>query len=153
MFALACTAVLSTVQSASAAPAKAAAGTTHTVQGGDTLYRIARSEKVPGGWQALASANKISSPFTLVPGQVLSLPSDTSSSAPTRASSSTYTVHPGDTLYRIARKYQVPGGWQALAEANDIYRPERLAIGRVLDLPAGSSSPAGASTTTKAATP
>ncbi|TFV34251.1 LysM domain-containing protein [Streptomyces sp. T1317-0309] len=40
-----------------------------------------------------------------------------------RASSTTYTVQPGDTLYRIARTYQVPGGWEALAEANDIWSP------------------------------
>src|SRR5262245_31444365 len=106
MFALPCTAVLSTVQSASAAPAAKTLGTTHTVQDGETLYRIARAENVPGGWQALASANKISSPYTLTPGQVLTLPSDTSPSAPTKASPSTYTVQPGDTLYRIAHKYQ-----------------------------------------------
>ncbi|MGI5141649.1 MULTISPECIES: LysM peptidoglycan-binding domain-containing protein [unclassified Streptomyces] len=153
MFALACTAVLSTVQSASAAPAAKTLGTTHTVQDGETLYRIARAENVPGGWQALASANEISSPYTLMPGQVLALPSDTSPSAPTKASPSTYTVQPGDTLYRIAHKYQVPGGWQALADANDVYRYDRLAIGQVLVLPDGSSSPAGDTTATKAAAP
>ncbi|MET8634849.1 LysM peptidoglycan-binding domain-containing protein [Streptomyces sp. NPDC004096] len=160
MFALCCTAVLSTVQANAAPAAKAVAANsvpTHTVQNGDTLYRIARSAHVPGGWQALAEANKISSPYTLVPGQVLNLSSsggDSGSSA--RSSAATYTVQPGDTLYRIAHTYQVPGGWEALAEANDIWSPHHLAIGQVLTLPDGSTSPDGnsgdSSTPAKAAT-
>ncbi|MGW7673619.1 LysM peptidoglycan-binding domain-containing protein [Streptomyces sp. NPDC054775] len=161
MFALCCTAVLSTVQANAAPAAKAVAGNsvpTHTVQYGDTLYRIARSAHVAGGWQALAEANKISSPYTLVPGQVLNLSSsggDSGSSA--EASSTTYTVQPGDTLYRIARTYQVPGGWEALAEANDIWSPRHLAVGQVLTLPDGSTSPdsgdSATSTPAKTATP
>ncbi len=87
--ALACTLSLGTAQAASAAPATArttaqAAGTlTYTVQLGDHLAAIARSYKVPGGWPAVASANHLSSPYIIQPGQVLTLP--TGSSAPAKA--------------------------------------------------------------------
>ncbi|GAA3307344.1 LysM peptidoglycan-binding domain-containing protein [Streptomyces cinereospinus] len=53
-----------------------------------------------------------------------------------------YTVKPGDTLYAIARTYQVRGGWQALYEANKKTigpRPERIEAGTTLVLPDGAA--------------
>lgn len=50
------------------------AHSTYTVKAGDTLIGIARTHKVPGGWHAIARINKISSPYTIYPGQVLRLP-------------------------------------------------------------------------------
>src|SRR5262245_32507093 len=78
--ALAGTAALGTAQAASAAPAVArpaaqtAGTTTYTVQPGDTLAAIARSQNVTGGWQAIASVNTLINPHRIVPGQVLNLP-------------------------------------------------------------------------------
>lgn len=37
---------------------------------------------------------------------------------PTPISGTPYTVQPGDTLDKIAKKYNVPGGWGALYETN-----------------------------------
>ncbi|MEU6098048.1 LysM peptidoglycan-binding domain-containing protein [Streptomyces sp. NPDC047079] len=92
--ALAATAVFGTAVSAHAAPAAAATTTpaqpaakTYTVQSGDHLASIARALKVPGGWQAIASANDLYSPYVIQPGQVLTLP--TGSTAASGASQAT----------------------------------------------------------------
>ncbi|MGW1162943.1 transglycosylase SLT domain-containing protein [Streptomyces sp. NPDC002513] len=91
-FALACTALFGTAESAHAAPATPAAATTaarpaattYTVQQGDHLASIARALKVPGGWQAIASANSLSSPYALQPGQVLTLPAGSAATGPAK---------------------------------------------------------------------
>ena len=64
---------------AAPAPAPAAessGGATYTVRSGDTLGRIAQTQGVAGGWQALYAANddRLSSPHQLSVGQVLQLP-------------------------------------------------------------------------------
>lgn len=102
--ALTCGVVTGTAQAAGAprtAPAAAgttprpAGTTTYTVTAGDDLAAIARSQKVPGGWPAIASANNISSPYIIHPGQVLTLPagshssSSTTTAAPVSATTST----------------------------------------------------------------
>ncbi|MEO3975441.1 transglycosylase family protein [Streptomyces sp. CAU 1734] len=49
-----------------------------------------------------------------------------------------HTVQPGDTLYAIARRFKVAGGWQALYEANrDVIgdSPDRIAVGMMLAIP------------------
>ena len=98
-FALACTIALGTAQVASAAPAAAAVAgstaqaagtTTYTVKPGDNLSAIAQSHHVPGGWQAIASANHISSPYIIQPGQVLTLP--TGSPPPAKPASTATTA-------------------------------------------------------------
>jgi LysM repeat protein len=48
------------------------AGATYTVQRGD--YLTALAERFGTTWQALAAANNIGYPFTIYPGQVLSVP-------------------------------------------------------------------------------
>ncbi|WP_317452951.1 LysM peptidoglycan-binding domain-containing protein [Streptomyces sp. CBMA29] len=71
-------AVSTVVVSNSAEAATTAPGTTpvtsYTVVSGDTLSGIAVKEHVPGGWTKLASANHIASPYTIHPGQRLTLP-------------------------------------------------------------------------------
>ena len=54
----------------------AAAADTYTVQPGDTLARIAASQEVPGGWEALFAANRsiLANPNQVQVGQVLALP-------------------------------------------------------------------------------
>ncbi|MFD3518779.1 transglycosylase family protein [Streptomyces sp. NPDC058657] len=56
------------------APGRAGAQDTYTVAGGDTLYDIARSERVGGGWQQLYQGNRQvigSDPDVIRPGQRL----------------------------------------------------------------------------------
>ncbi|MFD8212229.1 LysM peptidoglycan-binding domain-containing protein [Streptomyces sp. NPDC059697] len=64
-----------------AAPAQAAtttavtaATTTYTVKAGDTLSGIAQAHQVPGGWQEIARANHLASPYVIHPGERLVLP-------------------------------------------------------------------------------
>jgi LysM repeat protein len=81
--ALSCGIVTGTAHAAGAPSIATAAATTkaqapavkhYTVKKGDTLVGIARHHKVPGGWKAIASANRIHSPYIIHPGQVLRLP-------------------------------------------------------------------------------
>lgn len=67
-----------------------------------------------------------------------------------QAAPKTYTVQPGDTLSLIAGRLGVPGGWQALWQANRavIADPNVIYAGQVLDLPGS-----GATADTDAITP
>ncbi len=71
----------------------------------------------------------------------VSEPRSSTRSAPTRASravsGSAYVVRPGDTLSRIAARYGVRGGWQAIYRANTsrISNPNRIYVGQRLVLP------------------
>lgn len=78
-----------------AAPASAAS--THTVQSGDTLYRIAVNNNV--SVNDIKQANGLNSNM-IFPNQVLKLGK---AEAKASNSSKTYTVKAGDTLYRIAK--------------------------------------------------
>lgn len=49
-----------------------------------------------------------------------------------------YTVTSGDTLYAIAAREHVPGGWTALAQADHIKAPYTIHPGEQLALPVGS---------------
>lgn len=62
---------------------------------------------------------------------------DPSADASTPTDSSTYTVQPGDTAYRIARTLGVDQG--ALLQANGISNPNRVYVGQVLTIPGSSS--------------
>lgn len=124
-FALACTAMPGTAQAASATRAVArtaaqATGTaTHTVQPGDTLFGIARSREVPGGWQAIAAANKIASPYIIRPGQVLTLPGGSSSAAKAQTQTRTYANNLDGWIKEslaVMAKNGIPGSY------NGIYR-------------------------------
>ena len=58
--------------------------------------------------------------------------------APVALSGETYTVKSGDSLSKIAKKLDIHGGWQALADANaaTISDPDLVLAGQVLQLPA-----------------
>jgi hypothetical protein len=45
-----------------------------------------------------------------------------------------YTVKKGDTLSKIATRYKIKGGWQALAKLNKIRDPKRIKVGQVIRL-------------------
>jgi LysM repeat protein len=118
--------------------AASARGATVTVRPGDTLSAIAARNGVSVG--ALASANGIADPNVIRAGRRLTLPSGSSAGAVgSSAGGGSYTVRAGDTLSGIAARHGIGVG--ALAALNGIRDPDRLAVGRVLSVPAGGPSP------------
>src|SRR5262245_10993066 len=117
---------------------------TYVVQPGDSLYRIAARQGVD--FVALMAANGFTSLNVIIyPGQVLILPggSDSPATAPESPASGpggSYTVQPGDSLYRIAARQGVD--FNALMEANG-FTSDTVIIypGQVLVLPGGATSP------------
>lgn len=127
----------------------AATQKSHTVAKGESLAKIARTHGVSVA--ELKSANSMTGDLIKI-GQVLQVPS-TASARPSPASvasakpapaavpvvkravavGSSYTVGKGDTLWKIAQKFNVKP--QQLAEANGITDPSKLKVGMVLRLP------------------
>ncbi len=107
--------------------------TLYVVKPGDTLYRIASLYGVPVS--AIVSANNIANPNLIYPNQVLVIPTGATPSP----STGSYTVQPGDTLYRIAARYGTTV--TAIANANNIANPNLIYPGQVLVIPGGGSTP------------
>jgi murein DD-endopeptidase MepM/ murein hydrolase activator NlpD len=98
---------------------------TYTVEAGDTVYGIAR--KLSTTRDQLVADNNLSAPnYVIRPGQVLKGPSST-----TKA----YVVASGDTLFAIARRFNVNG--LAIADANDMELNDVIRPGQRLLLPEG----------------
>jgi len=117
-----------------------ASTSTYVIRPGDTLAEIAiRYNTTVDG---LATANGISNPSRIYPGQVLTIPSPGAVAREYPAQSATsHTVAQGETLGRIALRYGVTVS--ALAAANGISNPARIYPGQVLSIPssaAGSAS-------------
>ena len=120
-----------------AAPVMAEGGTTHVVQAGENLYRIAL--RYGTTVQALAAANGIANPNRVYAGQRLVIPgSSGGSSGGGSASGQTYIVQRGDTLSSIAARHGITT--QALAAANGITNPNRIYVGQRLVISGGSGS-------------
>lgn len=100
----------------------------YVVKKGDTLYSIAR--KYNTSVDNLKSINNITTD-SLAIGQIIKLPS-TSSTA-----SDTYIVKKGDSLYSIARTYNI--SVDKLKEINNL-TSNALAIGQVLKIPSSDES-------------
>ena len=126
----------------------AAAGTsTYTIQAGDSIYAIA--QRYGQKYGALLKANNLKLDSVLTPGRTLTIPagwtlvvSPTPASpgqAPTTptaaASTSTYTIQAGDSIYAIAQRYGQKYG--ALLKANNLKLDSVLTPGRTLTIPAG----------------
>ncbi|MCW5874266.1 MAG: LysM peptidoglycan-binding domain-containing protein [Anaerolineales bacterium] len=105
----------------------------YIVQTGDTLNRVAA--RLGFAWADLAAWNNITYPYTLFPGQELTLHPVQRESGP-QPSADTYTVQRGDHLMKIAWELQLD--WQALAAVNEMESPYLLLPGQVLRLPASS---------------
>jgi LysM repeat protein len=105
--------------------------TTHVVQRGENLFRIAL--RYGTTVEAIASANGIANPSRIYVGQVLTIPSPGTqpSSPPTGAT--TYVVQPGDNLFRIALRYNM--NYLYLAQYNGIANPSSIYVGQVLRIP------------------
>lgn len=99
----------------------------YIVQKGDTLYGIAN--KFNTTVDNLKSINNLTTDSLSI-GQVLKLPSTT-------ASTNTYTVKAGDTLYGIANKYNTTV--DTLKSLNNL-TSNTLSIGQVLKLPGSSAT-------------
>jgi len=98
--------------------------TLYAVKPGDTLYRIATLYGVTVA--AIVSANAITNPNLIYPGQVLVIPSGATTQI-------RYVVKPGDTLWRIATTYGVTV--QAIVTANALTNPNLILPGQVLIIP------------------
>lgn len=93
---------------------------TYTVRSGDSLRLIAA--RTGAGSEALARANGLAPPYTIHPGQQLTIPGGRY-----------HLVREGDTGIAIARAYGVD--WGRLATANDLVEPYILRSGMRLLIP------------------
>jgi len=116
-------------------------GGTYTVRPGDNLFRIALRNGLTT--QQLAQANGIANPSIIYVGQVLVIPGAdgtpttvtpvTPGVTPEPDETTTYTVVPGDTLYRIAIRYGTTVA--ELVSLNTIANANLIFVGQVLTIP------------------
>ncbi|MFN3580994.1 MAG: peptidoglycan DD-metalloendopeptidase family protein [Pseudomonas sp.] len=93
----------------------------HTVQRGETLYQIAF--RYGWDWKALAAANGLREPFTIYPGQRISLQAGQGSSPPRQVAARTPTPRPSATPTRPAATPAKPRTSQVAAPASQPSRP------------------------------
>lgn len=104
-----------------ATPASSA-GVYHTVQPGENLFRIAL--RYGTTVDAIVAANNLPNSGAVQAGQVLLIPVDSP------ATTATYVVQRGDTLYSIARRFDTTV--ETLAALNGLIPPYTLEVGQVL---------------------
>lgn len=130
-------------------PAAAQDGTSHTVQPGENLFRIALRYNTTV--ETLAAANGIYDASQIYVGQVLIIPGAASVAQPVTAdpvpvaqviepvqAAVYHTVQPGETLASISRAYGV--NWTDIATANGITNANTIYSGQQLLIP-GTSAP------------
>lgn len=99
---------------------------TYTVKKGDCLSNIGKRLGV--SWLDIANRNGIHSPYTIFPGQVLTV----ASGSQLTNGSQYYTVRSGDTLSGIAAQYNT--NYQTLANLNGIANPNLIYKGQTIRL-------------------
>jgi LysM repeat protein len=102
----------------------------HTVQPGERLFSIARLYNVNP--YAIAQLNAIPAPYLIYPGQKVRIPGS-GVVMPPSPGGTTYTVLPGDNLFRIALKFGK--SMQAIAAANGISNYNLIYPCQVLKIP------------------
>lgn len=129
--------------------------TTYTVASGDTLFAIAR--RFGTTITALVSLNNLTNPDRLDVGQVLKIPTQGPvTPAPTQAATATpsarvtYVVQAGDTLSRIALRFNTSA--QEIALLNGLTNPDLIFVGQLLVIQQASTAPTGTPSATQAAT-
>lgn len=120
------------------AAARTGTPATYKVKRGDTLAEIA--DRLDSNIEELAKLNGLKKPYRLMPGQVIKGPkaaarptTRSTSRTPAKATSNTYVVKTGDTLFAIARELDTTV--EALRAANDLGRSSTLMPGRKLSVP------------------
>ena len=120
------------------------AQTVHIVQPGQTLFRIAllHGRTV----DELAMANGLAPPYLLHAGNQIIIPDPNAPAvtpaevaAPAQATTSAYTVQPGESLSQIAARFGTT--YIVLAQMNGIADPNVLHVGQVLQVPAPVAAP------------
>lgn len=117
------------------APAVDSAEGIHTVQPGETLYRISVQYGV--SVSRLADFNNLLNPSSIHAGQTLRIPGSATAASPGYAPAETirtHTVQPGETLYSIATQYGV-STW-VITQTNNLANPSLLHAGQTLTIPA-----------------
>jgi len=108
----------------------------HTVQSGDTLWKIATKYNVTV--DAIIGANNLTSPNNIMIGQKLTIPAP-DETKPSENEPIIHVVASGDALWKIALKYNTTV--DAILKANDISLSQYLTIGQKLTIPIISSTP------------
>ncbi len=103
---------------------------TVTVQPSQTFWSISQSNHV--SLQSLESANPSVNPSDLSVGTVLQLPAG--------QTSSTYVVHSGDSLWKIAQRYNT--SVTSITKANPTLSPADLIIGTTINIPSSTMNSA-----------
>ncbi len=119
------------------------ADTSYVVQPGDTLTRIAARHNV--SVEAIVQANRLPNANVIYVGQVLTIPGPSPAPAPAgpgpatpAGGGGTYIVQSGDSLYRLAARFNVTV--DALIAANNL-TSTTLQIGQVLNIPGAAPAP------------
>ena len=99
---------------------------------GDTLSSIA--QKFGTTYQELARINGITNPNLINVGQIIKLPS----SSTTSSSTNSYKVVSGDTLSGIAKKFNTT--LQELVRINGITNPDLIRVGQIIKVPNSNSN-------------
>ncbi|UYN90072.1 MAG: LysM peptidoglycan-binding domain-containing protein [Anaerolineales bacterium] len=105
----------------------------YTVQRGDHLMKIARELEL--NWQDLATLNELTSPYLILPGQVLRLPASQATAPPPDAPVEVpefYTATRSESLFALAHYYGLD--WLRVAALNNINFPFMLAPGQTVTL-------------------
>jgi len=101
------------------------------VQPGDNLFRIALRYGLTV--EEIANANGIANPALIKVGQELVIPAGGTGPSEPTPGVRTYTVQPGDNLFRIALRYNMSHIY--LAQYNGISDPSTIYVGQVLRIP------------------
>lgn len=117
-----------------AANTSSSSSSVYTVKSGDTLSGIAAQYGT--SYEYLANLNGLSNPNMIYVGQQLKISGNARATQPAsssrEASTGTYTIQSGDTLYDIAQRFGLD--WQTLARINGISSPYTIFVGQTLVL-------------------
>ena len=107
------------------------AGKEVLVKKGDTVFSLSRQYNLY--WKDIIKENHLEKPYTLMPGQKLSL-SEIKEEQKNVSESQKIKIQKGDTLYSLAKKNNL--GVDQLAQFNQLKKPYRLSVGQELKIPA-----------------
>lgn len=104
-------------------------GSEYIVKSGDTLYGIAARHNVD--LHQLIAINGIKPPYIIYPGQKIIIPGV--AKPPQPGEGQVYVVKTGDTLYSIAKKFNV--SLEDLIRINNLSNPDQISPGQKLRIP------------------